>query len=119
MNENLFQVILTVIPVLGAIITYFVVPYFQANVESIKLTQYKEWATLAVKTAEMLWKESGHGKDKKEYVTDFLNKCISLDKKQKNELDDLICINRCAAQKQGFEIGFKYAMSLIKECGLK
>ncbi len=77
MNENLFQVILTVIPVLGAIITYFVVPYFQANVESIKLTQYKEWATLAVKTAEMLWKESGHGKDKKEYVTDFLNKTFN------------------------------------------
>jgi len=77
MNENLFQVILTVIPVLGAIITYFVVPYFQANVESIKLTQYKEWATLAVKTAEMLWKESGHGKDKKEYVTYFLNKTFN------------------------------------------
>lgn len=69
--------------------------------------------------------EDLHYKDIEEYtnavkiVTDFLNKCISLDKKQKNELDDLICINRCAAQKQGFEIGFKYAMSLIKECGLK
>ncbi len=77
MDERLFEVILTLIPVLGAIITYFVVPYIKANIDSVKLSQYKEWATLAVKTAEMLWKESGHGKDKKEYVTDFLNKTFN------------------------------------------
>lgn len=77
MNENLFQFILTCIPVLGAIITYFVVPYIKANVEAVKLEQYKEWATLAVKTAEMLWKETGHGEDKKAYVTDFLNKTFN------------------------------------------
>ncbi len=73
MDENLFQVILTIIPVLGAIITYFVVPYMKATTESEKLNQYKEWAALAVKTAEMLWKETGHGEDKKAYVTAFLN----------------------------------------------
>ena len=65
MNENLFQIVLTFIPVLGAIITYFIVPYIKANIDSAKLAQYKEWATLAVKTAEMLWKETGHGEDKK------------------------------------------------------
>ena len=69
MDENLFQVILTIIPVLGAIITYFVVPYVKATTESEKLNQYKEWAALA----EMLWKETGHGEDKKAYVTAFLN----------------------------------------------
>lgn len=73
MSERLFQIILTLIPVLGAIITYFVVPYIRTNVDSAKLAQYKEWATLAVKTAEMLWKETGHGEDKKKYVADFLN----------------------------------------------
>lgn len=73
MEENLFKIILSLIPVLGAIITYCIVPYIKANVDLTKLAQYKEWATLAVKTAEMLWKETGHGKDKKEYVVQFLN----------------------------------------------
>lgn len=77
MDGKFFEVILTLIPVLGAIITYFIVPYIKTNIDSVKLAQYKEWATLAVKTAEMLWKETGHGSDKKEYVTDFLNKTFN------------------------------------------
>lgn len=72
MSERLFQVILTVIPVLGAVITYFIVPYIKTNVDTAKLAQYKEWTTLAVKTAEMLWRETGHGEDKKTYVVNFL-----------------------------------------------
>ena len=69
--------------------------------------------------------EDLHYKDIEEYTNavemarEFLNKSISFEKNKKIELDDLITINRCAAQKQGFEIGFKYAMSLIKECGLQ
>ena len=69
--------------------------------------------------------EDLHYKDIEEYTNavemarEFLNKSISLEKNKKIELDDLITINRCAAQKQVFEIGFKYAMSLIKECGLQ
>lgn len=73
MNENLFQLILSIIPVLGAIITYFVVPYLKAGISSEKLNQYKEWAALAVKTAEMLWRETGHGTEKKSYAEDILN----------------------------------------------
>lgn len=73
MNENLFQIILSAIPVIGALITCFILPYMKANIDSTKLTQYKEWATLAVKAAEMLWRETGQGKDKKAYVIRFLN----------------------------------------------
>lgn len=91
MNENLFQVILTLIPVFGAIVTYFIIPYIKTNIDSVKLAQYKEWATLAVKTAEMLWKETGHGEDKKAYVVDFLtnmfnSKKVVITKEQMNVL---------------------------------
>lgn len=91
MNENLFQVILTLIPVFGAIVTYFIIPYIKTNIDSVKLSQYKEWATLAVKTAEMLWKETGHGEDKKAYVVDFLtnmfnSKKVVITKEQMNVL---------------------------------
>lgn len=73
MEDTLFQIILGIISVIGAVITYLIVPYIKATVDSSKLAQYKEWAGLAVKTAELLWSESGHGEDKKAYVMDFLN----------------------------------------------
>ena len=80
MNENLFNVILTVIPVIGAIITYFVIPFIKSSVNEKQLAQYKEWAKLAVKTAEMLWRETGHGEDKKAYVINFLNDMFNKNK---------------------------------------
>ena len=80
MSENLFEVLLTLIPVLGAILTYFVVPYIKARVETANLEQYRQWADLAVKAAEMLWTETGHGPDKKRYVVQFLDKLFNAKK---------------------------------------
>ena len=80
MNENLFNIILTIIPVIGAIITYFVIPFIKSSVSEKQLAQYKEWAKLAVKTAEMLWRETGHGEDKKAYVINFLNDMFNKNK---------------------------------------
>lgn len=51
-------------------------------------------------------------------VCTYLKK-LSLEIKQEVKLSDLITVSQCKAEKQGFEFGFKYAMSLIKECGLK
>lgn len=73
MDERLFNIVLTVIPVLGAIITYLVIPYLKANINSEKLAQYEEWAALAVKCAEMIFTGKGTGDDKKAYAVDFLN----------------------------------------------
>ena len=73
MNEFLFEIISAVIPALCAVVTCLLVPCIKANIDSEKLSQYKEWTALAVKTAEMLWTETGHGEDKKSYVAAFLN----------------------------------------------
>lgn len=80
MNEGLFNVILTIIPVIGAIITYFIVPFIKSSINEKQLAQYKEWSLLAVKCAEMLWKETGHGEDKKAYVVAFLNDMFNKNK---------------------------------------
>lgn len=77
MNETLFQMILTLIPVIGTIITYFIVPLLKANIDCAKLEQYKQWASLAVKTAEMLWNETGRGSDKKTYAAAFLDRMFN------------------------------------------
>lgn len=77
MEERLFDLILTVIPVIGAIITCFVVPYLKASLGGVKLEQYWTWARLAVQCAEMIWTETGHGEDKKSYVAEFLNRMFN------------------------------------------
>lgn len=43
----------------------------------------------------------------------------SVDYESISKLDDLIASSQVEAEKQGFKSGFKYAMRLIKECGLK
>lgn len=80
MDEKIFKVIMTLIPVLGAIVTYFIVPFIKSNMDLTKLNQYKEWVSLAVKTAEMLWTETGHGEDKKAYVVKTLNNMLNAKK---------------------------------------
>ena len=80
MDERLFQIILALIPVLGAIITGFVIPYIKEKIGAERLAKYEYWASLAVRAAEMLWVESGSGKTKKQYVVDFLNNMFNKNK---------------------------------------
>ena len=80
MDERLFQVIMALIPVIGAIFTYFVIPYIKTLIGNEKLAQYKEWAGMAVKCAEMLWTESGMGADKKAYAIQVLNDMFNKNK---------------------------------------
>lgn len=73
MANSLFHIILTLIPILGAITTYFIIPYVKTIIGAEKLSQYEEWAVLAVKCAECIFAEQGMGKDKKAYAVGFLN----------------------------------------------
>ena len=73
MDERLFQIILLLIPILGTIITSFIIPFIKEKIGSEKLAKYEYWAEQAVKAAEMMWTKSGCGEDKKRYVVDFLN----------------------------------------------
>lgn len=72
MREDLFSLILSVIPVLGAILTLYIIPLLKEKIGNEKLEKCKEWTMMAVKAAEMLWTETGMGADKKAYVVEFL-----------------------------------------------
>ena len=80
MDEKLFQIILMLIPIFGAIITSFVIPFIKEKIGTEKLAKYEYWADLAVKAAEMMWTETGSGKAKKQYVVDFLNEMFNKNK---------------------------------------
>ena len=73
MDEKLFQIILAAIPIIGAVITVFIIPLIKEKIGIEKLAKYEYWTSLAVRAAEMLWTESGAGVFKKQYVVDFLN----------------------------------------------
>jgi LL-H family phage holin len=80
MDERLFQIILALIPVLGVIVTSFVIPFIKEKIGTERLAKYEYWATLAVRAAEMLWTESGAGANKKQYVVSFLNEMFNKNK---------------------------------------
>lgn len=80
MKENVFELILAIIPVLAVIITGFVVPFIKEKIGSEKLAKYEYWVKMAVKAAEMLFTNSGSGADKKMYVTSFLNNMFNKNK---------------------------------------
>lgn len=77
MDEKIFQIILALIPILGAIITGFIVPLIKEKIGAEKLAKYEYWTSMAVKCAEMMFKEQGMGETKKEYVVNFLNEMFN------------------------------------------
>lgn len=80
MDERIFDLIVAIIPVLGVILTSFIIPYFKEQIGNEKLNKYQEWANMAVKAAEMLFTESGMGAEKKEYVVKFLTEQFNKNK---------------------------------------
>ena len=80
MDEKIFQIILASIPVFGAIITGFIIPFIKEKIGAEKLAKYEYWTSMAVKCAEMMFKEQGMGEAKKEYVVNFLNEMFNKNK---------------------------------------
>ena len=60
------------IPLLGAILTYLIVPLILQKTTKQQRENIYFWVTVAVQAAEMIYKEKGQGKLKKEYVITFL-----------------------------------------------
>ena len=98
MDERLFQIILALIPVIGAILTGVIVPYIQEKISNEKLVKYEYWASMAVACAEMIFKEQGMGKTKKEYVVNFLNEMFNKNKVVITEEQLNILVESCVKE---------------------
>lgn len=77
MNENLLNIILLCIPVLGAVITSFVIPFLKANIDAKRLEEIMKWISKAVRAAEVLFDVPQSGEKKREYVIDFIDKTFN------------------------------------------
>lgn len=77
MEEKLFNILFLCIPVIGAIITVFVIPYIKACISSTQLEEIIKWTTKAVQAAEVLFNVPKSGEEKREYVINFIDKMFN------------------------------------------
>ena len=69
---DITPIVNAVIALIAAIITVFLIPWIKSKVEAEKLSKIMRWVRIAVDAAEQIYKESGMGEKKKQYVLDFL-----------------------------------------------
>lgn len=69
---DLTPIVNAIITLAALLITTFLIPWIKSKVDAEKLYEVRQWATIAVKAAEMIYNKSGMGEVKKKYVADFL-----------------------------------------------
>lgn len=73
---------------LAAVVTAVVVPYIKSRTTASQQAQVGEWVKIAVTAAEQIYNGSGRGREKKQYVLNWLREHgITVEEKQ---LDALI-----------------------------
>ena len=80
MDDRLFQIILLLIPVLGAIIARYIVPLIKTNISANQLDEIIKWIGKAVAAAEVLFDIPKSGEQKREYVINFIDKMFNVKK---------------------------------------
>lgn len=85
---DITPIVNAVIALIAAVITVFLIPWIKSKVEAEKLSKIMSWVRIAVDAAEQIYKESGMGEKKKQYVLDFLkDKGFTIDP---NSIDAMI-----------------------------
>ncbi len=69
---DLTQIVVAVLTLIISLVSAFLVPYIKTKVTSEQLKTIKYWVGVAVGAAEMKFKGSGRGAEKKKHVLDFL-----------------------------------------------
>ena len=80
MSDNLFKVIIALIPVIGAIATGFIIPYIKTKISVAQLEEINQWVTKTVQAAEVLFNTPKSGTEKREYVINTIDKIFNFKK---------------------------------------
>lgn len=73
MNDQLFNIVILLMPVIGAAITGFVIPYLKAKISATQMDEIIKWTAKAVSAAEVLFDAPKSGGEKREYVINFID----------------------------------------------
>lgn len=71
-GEVFVRIVLGVVSILGAIITYMVVPFLKSKTSKEQRETIMFWVSVAVSAAEQIFNERGMGEEKKKFVVEFL-----------------------------------------------
>ena len=71
---NITVIINAVIALIAAIVSTFLIPWIKSKTTAQQREELVAWVKIAVSAAEQIYKGSGRGADKKQYVLDFLAK---------------------------------------------
>ncbi|MHC1747419.1 MAG: phage holin, LLH family [Cellulosilyticaceae bacterium] len=74
MNEFTMELLKLLVMVLGAVVTYKLIPWIKAKTTAEQRKEAAYWIEIAVQVAEQIYKDKGQGTLKKEYVLEWLNK---------------------------------------------
>lgn len=70
-NEIFVKICVSIITILGALITTFVIPYIKSKIGQQNMNKIVEYAKIAVRCAEQIYTPE-QWKEKKQYVMDYL-----------------------------------------------
>lgn len=91
MDNTYAEIAKIVVALLGAVVTYYVIPFIKAKTTKEQREDAIFWTTMAVRIAEDIYKQKGQGSLKKDHVVEFLNKNgIKLSGEQMDFLIDAI-----------------------------
>lgn len=71
---DLTPIVIAVLTLVMTLITSILVPYIRSKTTAQQQDTIKMWVDIAVMAAEQLYKGSGRGAEKKQYVIEFLTK---------------------------------------------
>lgn len=74
MNIDITAVMNAVAALIAAIVSTFLIPWIRSKITTQHREQLVAWVKIAVSAAEQIFKGSGRGEEKKQYVLDFLIK---------------------------------------------
>ena len=72
MNIDLTPIVVALLGLLGAVVVRYLVPYIKARTTEEQRENIQMWTRIAVQAAEMIFRETGAGAEKYEYVANFL-----------------------------------------------
>jgi len=72
MQIDITQIIVALIGLIGAVITYVLVPFIKSKTDATMFAKIQTMVQVAVTAAEQIYTGTGMGQTKKKYVLDFL-----------------------------------------------
>ena len=72
MQYDITGIVQAVFALIAAIITCIVIPWIKSKTSATQQEELKQWVKIAVAAAEQIFVGQGRGKEKKEWVIEFL-----------------------------------------------